>query len=98
MSPSRSRVRCNGCLLSWTRLRPEARISASSSWTRAPSTTSARRIAASAPARTNAESVTPRNDFPVAAHPTASSRLVLPWAFAPEITVTPGGNRSVASS
>ena len=84
--------------MSCTRLRPAARISASSSCTRAPSTTSARRTAASAPVRTNAASATPRNDFPVAAQPTASSRLVFPWALAPEITVTPDGNRSVASS
>ncbi len=78
-------------------MRPWALISASSDCVRSPSTIPARRMADSAPDRTSALSGTPRKDLPVAAQPTASSRLVLPCALAPQIAVTPGGSSTTAA-
>ena len=90
--PSRSRVRVTRLRLTCIRRRPDVASSTSRRVVRPACSTSALRMARSAPVRTRASVGTPRNEAPVANQATASTRLVLPWPLSPMTAVRPSPN------
>ena len=96
--PSASRGRGSGTRFSRTRLALPWLISISTRLSRSVEVTAARRIARCAPCLISGASVATRWLPNVATYAAASTRLVLPWPFAPVNVDTPGASSRSAAA